>query len=171
MVTFSFITQGFEVGYGGEGLFAFGETDNHRWEDRDSPTVTPKLRGEVIAWRIDVSPETPWEQYASWREPEQITPRKDKLHAYWADFGMPAGRMQRSLYDAKQVSLSYSLPNDPALAVFLMSALEAGRELAVFCPGFQFIDEDKVAPAPSVTGFEQRGEPAFPNDRPILRLK
>lgn len=171
MVTFSFITQGLDVGYGEDGFFAFGGTDNHRWHDRDYLDAMPPLHGEVIEWRIDTRNKSQWDQYKAALTPEQITPRKDVLNEFWSEYGVPCGRMQRSRFEPNGVFLIYSLPSDPALAVFFMSALTAGRELTIFCPDAHFIDGDGIAPAPSVVGFQERGEPAFLHDKPILRLR
>lgn len=171
MVGFTFRTQGFEVGYGEEGIFAFGETDDHEWHDRDYPDPVPSMRRELLMWRIDVSAQSQWKQYAEWLSPEKQTPRQECLRAFWDQAGLPVGRMQRNHDAHAGVALTYSLPNDPSLAIFLLSAQAIGRELLIYCAGFHFLHEERLAPAPSLAGFDQRGEPAFISQRPILRLR
>ncbi|MFC3077814.1 hypothetical protein ACFODL_06910 [Phenylobacterium terrae] len=171
MAAFQFQTQGFDIGYGEEGLFAFGQTDDHSWSDSGFGDYTPTLHDQVISWHIDMDTTAQWDQYSYALRPEELTPRKELLLDFWRTTSAPVGRLLRSRFEPTRLSLNYSLPRDPCLAAFLLSALTSGRQLDVFCPGFHFIDEDRLAPAPSLIGFNERFEPAFVEETPILRLK
>jgi len=45
------------------------------------------------------------------------------------------------------------------------------KELHIHSGGWNFMDEDKLAPAVSHAGWNERFEPAFSSDVPILRIK
>lgn len=69
------------------------------------------------------------------------------------------------------VMLYIGVPADPSLTSFVMSAVMAGKELYVHSGGWSFLQDDKPAPAVSHAGWQERFEPAFSRDMPILRIK
>lgn len=177
MASFTLITQGVTVGYAEDGFFAWGTTDSFRWNDRGEYVYAehlPRFTGEVVEWRIDSNPQSQWDQYAGFLPNGEKSKREDLLKAYWADYRPPFARLERSRYiddGGSPVVLCVSLPNDPSLTAFVMSVAMADKELQIHSGGWNFMDNDKLGPAVSHTGWTERFEPAFSSDMPILRIK
>lgn len=177
MASFTLITQRMDVGYGEDGFFAWGTTDNFRWNDRGEYVHgehLPRFTGEVVEWRIDSNPKSQWDQYAYFLPHEDKSKREDLLKAFWGDYGQPYARLERGRYvedGGSPVVLYISLPADPSLTAFVMSVAMADKELHIHSGGWSFMDEDKLAPAVSHAGWTEQFEPAFSNDVPILRIK
>jgi hypothetical protein len=74
-------------------------------------------------------------------------------------------------WERSSISLSYSLPRDPAFAAFVMGVLSVDREIVFLCNGFHFVEEGKLAPVPTITGLMQREEPLFLHDIPNMHIK
>jgi hypothetical protein len=177
MASFRIITQGIKVGYGENGFFACGTTDNFSWNDRSEYVHgqhLPMFTGEVVEWRIDSNPESQWDQYSYFLPPEEKSKREDMLKAYWAEYGPPLARMERGRYideGGAPVILCISVPTDPSLTSFVMSVVMAEKELYIHSGGWNFLHDDRPAPAVSHAGWQERFEPAFSLEMPILRIK
>lgn len=177
MASFTLITQGMEVGYGDDGFFAWGTTDNFSWRDRGEYVHgehLPDIAGEVVEWRIDSNPKSQWDQYAYLLPPQEKSKREDLLKAFWAEYRQPYARLERGRYvdeGGTPVVLYISLPNDPSLTSFIMAVAMADKELHVHSSGWNFMTDDKLAPAVSHAGWTERFEPAFSSNVPILRIK
>ncbi len=170
MTTFTFTTQGFEVGYAEDGFFAFGRTTNHEFDEREWQGPIPRFRGQPISWRIDTAGENQWDSYdrsVKERYPAPLTERAELLKAFFEECGPPVGMLWK--WGPGSISLTYSLPPDPSFVAFLMGVLATERELMFLCPGFTFADEGKLAPAATVSGFMEREEPVFLRQRPLIR--
>jgi len=177
MASFTLITQGITVGYAEDGFFAWGTTDNFRWNDRGDYVHgehLPRFTGEVVEWRIDSNPKSQWDQYAYFLPPEEKSKREDMLKAFWADHREPFARLERGRYvdgGGAPVVLYISVPADPSMTSFIMSLVMAEKEMHIHSGGWNFLHDDKAAPAVSHAGWQERFEPAFSSDMPILRIK
>lgn len=172
MARFELITSGMNVGYGPDGFFAWGISTAHdfdgEWNDE-----SPPIQGMPVHWAIRLSEEDPFERYvSSTYPPSGLSPRVPMLRDFFTTVqGKAVGKMHR--WDPKEpIDLSYYLPNDPSLAAFIMGAATAGRELTIWSQGWRFlVDDDHLAPAPSIKGFMERMEPAFVTEMPTITVK
>lgn len=173
MATFHLTTQGIEAGYDDDGFFAFGVSVVHEFDNQDWQTGTPRLRGLPVQWRIGQADEDLFERYVEYSyPPEKLSPRVPVLREYFAGAGERAKVKLHRWDDNEPVSLQCSFPKDPSLAAFIMGVVAADREFTFRSPGWTFLtDDQKLAPAPTVTGFMERHEPAFSLYLPTLRLK
>lgn len=172
MAQFSLITQGIHAGCGEDGFFASGVSTRHRLDNYDDYRfATPNIGGMPVQWRIDTKGEDMFAKYKSWTYPKtDLSPRVPVLDKIYAT-QPPCGLFRRWSHD-EPIALTYSLPNDPTLATFIMGVVAADREMVISGSGFLMIDDDDtLAPAPSVKGFMERKEPRFLLDRPTLGLK
>ncbi len=172
MARFVLITQGIHAGYGEDGFFASGISTRHRLENNDDyHFATPHIVGMPIQWRIDTKGEDMLAQYKHWTYPKtDLSPRVPLLDKIYAT-KTPFGSFRRWSQD-EPIELTYSLPNDPTLATFIMGVVAADREMVIAGNGFYLIDDDdKLAPSPSVKGFMERKEPLFLQCRPTLGLR
>jgi len=159
---FSFTTRDFTVGYDQNGFRASGETTRHD---------LPELRGEPLLWMLDTAATNQWDHYAGLRADQglPLTERAELLQSHFPKLGgPPVGLLMR---DEVGATLSYSLPNDPALAAFVTGVWAADRELVFSCYRFDWVPEGKLAPGATEAGFMERQEPVFLYERPILRGK
>lgn len=172
MANLQLVTQGIEAGYDEDGFFAFGTTVSHEFRNHDWHSGTPDIQGMPIQWRINLRGQDLFERYQSLvREADGQSSRLPMLQDYFVSVQQrPTGCLRRWDHD-EPIALSYSFPNDPSLAAFVMGAVAADRELTIWSGGWLFLTEDKVAPAASIDGFMQRAEPAFTLDAPILRVR
>lgn len=177
MAWFSLITQGMAVGYNKDGFFAFGQTTNFKWDDQHEYVhgeSLPKFDGELVGWRIDTNPMNVFEQYRYGLDPEQVTKREARLKDHWDRFGQPFVLMERGRYTDQggaAVMICMSFPPAAALTAFIMPLALADKELAIHSGGWSFLSDDREAPAVSRVGWEERFEPAFSGDLPILGFK
>jgi len=172
MASFLLITQGIHAGYGEDGFFASGISTRHRFHSGgDYRFATPYIGGMPVQWRIDTKGENMLAQYKHWTYPKSdLSPRVPLLDKIYATT-TPCGSFRRWSHD-EPIELSYSLPNDPTLATFIMGVVAADREMVISGNGFYLIDDDEnLAPSASVKGFMERKEPLFLQYRPTLGLR
>jgi len=177
MASFSLITQGMTVGYNEDGFFVFGQTTNFKWADQGEYVhgeSLPKFGGDLVEWRIDTNPKSVFEQYRSALDPEQVTKREALLKDHWDRFGQPFVMMERGRFTdqgGSAVVIYMSFPRDAALTAFIMPLALADKELTIQSGGWSFLSDDREAPAASRVGWDERFEPAFSGDLPILGFK
>lgn len=170
VTAFIFTTKGFEVGYSGDGFYAYGETTKHKFDyDEDSRGPYPDFSGQTLHWSIDLAGKDQWDEMLGWTDKPTSPERMIMLTDFFARCGKPVGLAWK--WDESAVTLRYSFPEDRGLVSFIMAAVVADRELVFRCPGFQFVDDDTIAPAASATGFLERKEPAFLIELPRIGLK
>ncbi len=172
MASFLLITQGIQAGYGEDGFFASGISTRHRFHSYDDYRFAkPYIGGMPVQWRIDTKGEDMFAKYKDWTYPQtDLSPRVPLLDEIYAT-KPPCGLFRRWSHD-EPIELTYSLPNDPTLATFIMGVVAADREMVISGNGFYLIDDDaNPAPSPSVKGFMERKEPRFLSDRPTLGLR
>lgn len=175
MATFEFKSEGIQAGYGENGFFAFGETTDFQFDEREWPGHDlPNIRSMKLVWAINTRGDDQWKEYndiidayafdhANWPRTE----RASEIERAYAD------RQRLGLFTRwhpGKMSLTYSLNPDPTLAVVIMGAIGAGREIDFFAQGFLFADEGKVAAAPTVSGWSERKEPLILADHPTIRV-
>lgn len=177
MASFTLITQGMIVKYAEDGFFAWGTSDNFRWTDHGEYVHgehLPRFTGELIEWSINSNPLSLWEQFRDEPGHDEMPDREALLKKVWASGRQPYAMLYRSRHISKLTSpviVTMSLPNDPSLTSFIMGAAVAERELNIFSGGWQFLSEDRLAPAVSHVGWQDRFEPAFCSTMPTLSLK
>jgi hypothetical protein len=82
MASFTLITQGITVGYAEDGFFAWGTTDNFRWQDRGDYVhgeQLPRITGVVVEWRIDSNPKSQWDQSCYFLSRDEVSQREALL--------------------------------------------------------------------------------------------
>ncbi len=177
MASFSLVTQGMTVGYNEDGFFAFGQTTNFRWANPSEYVhgeSLPKFDGDLVEWRIDTNPMSMFERYRYCLDPEQVTKREALLKRHWDRVGKPFVMMQRGRYTDQggpAVEMYMSFPRDSALTAFIMPLALADKELTIHSGGWSFLSDDREAPAASRIGWDERFEPAFSGNLPILGFK
>lgn len=160
MTAFIFITQGIDVGYDEDGFFAYGETTNHKFNERDwVGHGLPRFQGKPIFWRIGSGRKDMWVEYIAITGQRATAKPTDLTKEWFQRYDAPVGLLLK--LDPYPIRLTYSLHTDPALASLIMGAVAAERELVFWCEDFMFVDETKPAPVPSVSGFMERQEPLF----------
>lgn len=176
MASFTLITQGLRVGYNEDGFFVWGTSDNFCWNDRGEYVhgeQLPRFAGELVEWRIDSNPLSLWEQFRNVMEPDEFPEREALLKKFWGTDRQPYARMERSRFvdkGASPIAVTMSLPSDPNLTGLIMGAAMSGKELNIFSHGWMFLSEDKLAPAVSYVGWQDRFEPAFSSYIPTLTV-
>lgn len=171
MSSLSLFTHGIEAGYDEDGFFAFGTTTDHRFDGSDPSFMRAPITNMPITWRIDLKGHDAFEKYKEWTFPaSDLSPRVPTLDDYFEKVRRrPCGSFRRWTAD-EPISLSYSLPNDPALVAFVMGVVAADREMVITAQHLLMVSEDAIAPAASVAGFMERKEPVFLLDHPVLRI-
>lgn len=174
MATLNFTTQGIDAGYGEEGFFAFGVTDDFMFDDDDWDFgPLPKFdKPGLLRWAINGYSQDAWVKYETSVDAQRtsMTSRKPVLLDFFKRHSQPVGLFWKWAAD-EPISLSYSFPADASLATFIMGVVAAKRELSVRGDGFMFVDDIAPAPAASAVGFLERQEPCFLLDLPTLRIK
>ncbi len=177
MASFFLVTQGMTVGYNADGFFVFGQTTNFKWNDQYDYVhgqSLPNFDGDLVEWRIDTSPMSMFERYRYCLDPHQITKREALLKDHWNRCGQPFVLMERGRHTGQggsAVAISISFPRCAALTAFIMPLALADKELTIQSGGWSFLSDDREAPAASRVGWEERFEPAFSGDLPILGFK
>lgn len=174
MATFHLTTHGIEAGYDENGFFAFGVSVIHEFANPDWQNGTPRLGGMPVHWRIAQADEDLFERYVEYSSfpASKLSPRVPLLREYFSDAGERA-KVKLHRWDQKEpISLECAFPKDPSLAAFMTGVIAADREIILRSSGWIFLtDDEKLAPAPTVTGFMDRQEPAFSLHLPTLRIK
>ena len=176
MTTCTFLSEGITAGFGENGFFAFGETTQFEFDEREWPGHgLPYIRTDKFSWQINETGEDAWAQYeevieanafggSSWR----ITERKAEIERVFTKPRL--GLFVR--WEPGETTLTVNLGNNTALATVIMGAIGAGREIDFFQQGFTFADEAVTdAAAPTVSGWLERKEPLFLTSPPIIRVK
>ena len=174
MANYWFTTQGIHVGYGRNGFFASGKTTVTELSYRPlrGGEHIPNIDGHPVNWEIDAKGESQWDHYLHHVAPRQrdagLTERPLWIPEIFEATGQPVGLMWMR---GDALFLRYSLPPDPAFATFIMGVIASGRELGAMGTGFYFKPEGAGGPAPTVSGFVERGEPLFLASPPNLGLQ
>ena len=173
MADFELITNGIEVGFGREGLFAHGLSTTHKFENDVWNHDKPWIHDIPIEWSIRLDDMNPFEAWASsCTNPgmDLFRPRVNMLREYFIRHDeRPVGMMRRR-NNNEPIILRYHFKNDPSLTAFIMGAIAAGRELSVWGQGWVFLADDVLNWDTSVKGFMERNEPVFVTERPILKI-
>jgi len=174
MARFFLITQGVLVSYHEDGFSAFGRTTNFEWQNQDEDAQgesLPRFDGEIVEWQIDTSSKSLFDRYRSGLSDDEVTKRENLLKKVWAEHGQPVISMERCRYKYEggpAVVIHISYPPDASLAAFITPIAMADKELLIRSGGWQFLSSDREAPAVSLIGWDERFEPAFSSDLPIL---
>lgn len=176
MATFEFTSEGIKSGVGEHGFFAHGETTRFGFDDREYPGHgLPSIRSKKFEWSIHTNGEDAWNLYeevisaysfdpSNWPKTE----REAEIKRVFVDRPRIGLFMQ---WKPGEVTLNYSLKDCPDFAALIMGAIAAGREINVFCQGFQFADESKPGAAvPTVSGWAERKEPLILTSHPIITV-
>lgn len=132
MASFELITNGIDVGYGEDGLFATGVSTAHKFDNDDWQWGTPPVRGMPVHWSISLSGKDPFEEYVSYTfPPSEVSPRVPLLRDFFSETkSRPVGKMRRWDHN-EPIQLSYYFPNDASLAALIVGAVAADRELTI----------------------------------------
>ncbi|MGV9010266.1 hypothetical protein [Brevundimonas sp.] len=176
MATFTFVSEGITAGFGESGFFAFGETSDFQFDEREWPGHgLPHLQSDKLAWSIQTTGRDAWESYTEVIEAYGFDRANWPMTERAAEIERIFSKPRLGLFirwKPGETTLTVFLKNDPALAIVIMGAIAAGREIDFFQQGFLFADEGKPgAAAPTVSGWSDRKEPLILTDHPIIRVK